>query len=202
MNIHYLELKIFLQDIEQYPEIVMNRDYVVFKSELATLYGKNEKINHCCHKKSLAVHKKLFEVQHNGAEALYHLLVAGATKMKEKLCTYAQNQLPGGRYWNPDDAIKKQLTGLKPSNDLCESILGLNDYLTTKISNLNQRSISNLVELKKNHSIMWLNTLTDTKQAEMINLAADLRESVHKEFLHHQKKVAEERQKKMTESHA
>jgi len=34
---------------------------------------------------------------------------------------------------------------------------------------------------------MWLNTLTNTKQAEMINLAADLREYVNKEFIDHQR---------------
>ena len=128
---------------------------------------------------------------------MYHLLVAMAIKMKDKLCTYAQNQLPGGIYWNPENPIiKEQLKELKPSNDLCESILGLNDYLTTKIPNLNQRSISNLAEIKKNHSIVWLNTLTNTEQVEMINLAAGLRQSVHKEFLDHQNQVAKERQKR------
>lgn len=202
MNVHYLELQNFLQEIVEHPDIVLNKDHVVFKSELATLYGKNEKVNHRCHKKALAVHQKLFEILERECEALYQLLITGATKMKEKLCTYAQTQLPGGKYWNPDNPIiKKQLTELKPSNDLCESILGLNDYLTTKIPNLNQRSISNLVEMKKNHSVMWLNTLSDNEQEQMITLAAGLRESVHKEDLHHHKQVAEERQRKMKESH-
>ncbi len=26
--------------------------------------------------------------------------------MKEKLCTYAQTQLPGGKYWEPEPAIE------------------------------------------------------------------------------------------------
>jgi len=43
---------------------------------------------------------------------------------------------------------------------------------------------------------MWLNTYTNTEQVEMINLAADLRQSVHKEFLDHQNQVAKERQKR------
>ena len=163
MNVHYLELKTFLQELEQAPEIALNKDHVVFKSE-ATLYGKNVKVNHRLHTKAMPVHKKLFDVKDDDVSILYPMLAAGATKMKEKLCTYAQQQLPGGRYWSPDNSIiKKQLSTLKPSNDLCESILGLNDYLTTKIPNLNQQSISNLVEIKKNHSIMWLNSLDDTE---------------------------------------
>jgi len=79
------------------------------------------------------VHKWLFELQENYDDALYPSLVGRATKMKKKLCTYAMHQLPGGMYWNPKDPIiKEQLAELKPSNDLCESILGLNDYLATK----------------------------------------------------------------------
>ena len=38
---------------------------------------------------------------------------------------------------------------LEPSNDFCESMLGLNDYLTTAIPNLAQESRSNLVAVKK-----------------------------------------------------
>ena len=57
-------------------------------------------------------------------------------------------------YWDPvDPLIRKGLTALQPSNDLCESILGLNDYLTTAIPNLNQISRSNLIEIKRNHTI-------------------------------------------------
>ena len=64
---------------------------------------------------------------------------------------------PWGIYWNVEDpVVKKELTKLMPSNDLCESILGLNDYLTTAIPNLNQMSWSNLVEIQKNHTIQWL----------------------------------------------
>ena len=64
--------------------------------------------------------------------------------MREKLCTYACNQLPGGKYWDPEPDVRMELTKLKPTNDLCESILGLNDYLTTAIPNLHQMSRSNL----------------------------------------------------------
>lgn len=66
----------------------------------------------------------------------YLLVAAGIAEMKEKLGTYAQNQLPG----EPEPAIKVILKEIKPSNDLCESILGLNDYLTTAIPNMHQTS--------------------------------------------------------------
>ena len=58
--------------------------------------------------------------------------------MKEKLCSYAQNNLP-------DSEIKRVLSEVKPSNDFCESMLGLNDYLTTAIPNLHQVARSNLI---------------------------------------------------------
>ena len=58
--------------------------------------------------------------------------------MKEKLSSYAQYQLPGCCYWEPDEQVQDNLHELKPSNDVCESMLGLNDYLTTAIPNLHQ----------------------------------------------------------------
>ena len=203
MNEHYLELKTFLQEIEQDPAIVLNKDHVVFKSALNTLYGENAKVNHRLHTKVIPVHEKLFDMKDCDTSVLYPMLVAGAAKMKEKLCMYAQQQLPGGRYWNPENlTIKKQLSTLTPSNDLCESILGLNDYLTTRIPNLNQRSISNLVEIKKNHSIMWLDSLDDTAQAKLINLATDLCQPVSREYRNHTQQVAQERQQRMVNVHA
>lgn len=203
MNVHYLELKTFLQEIEQDPAIALDKDHAVFTSELATLYGKNKKVNHRLHTKVMPVHKKVFDVKDDDLSILYPMLAAGATKMKEKLCMYAQQQLPGGKYWSPDNPIiKEHLSKLTPSNDLCESILGLNDYLTSKIPNLNQRSISNLVEVKKNHSIMWLNSLDDTKQTKLINLATDLRQSVGKDYIRHTQQVAQERQQRMAKAHA
>ena len=69
---------------------------------------------------------------------LQSLVVKGSTSMKDKLTTYACNQLPGGKYWNQEKDIQDVLSKLQPSNDVCESIFGLNDYLTTALPNLHQ----------------------------------------------------------------
>ena len=92
--------------------------------------GERSKMNHCLHPMSKAIYKEPTEID---CAVLCPLLVAGAIKMREKLCTYAQDYLPGGTYWSPEPELKKVLTELKPSNDLCESILGVNDYLSTAI---------------------------------------------------------------------
>ena len=63
---------------------------------------------------------------------------------------YAENQLPGGRYWDPEPDVQTILKSLKPNNDLCESILGLNDHLSIVMPNLHQMFKSNLVQAKKN----------------------------------------------------
>ena len=75
--------------------------------------------------------------------------------MREKLCSYAKDQLPGGQYWDADRSVKDVLCQLTPSNDVCESILGLNDYLTTAIPNLHKMSRSNLVQVKKNTELAF-----------------------------------------------
>ena len=93
-----------------------------------------------------------------------------------------QNQLPGGKYWDPEPAIKATLMKLKPSNDLCESILGLNDYLTTAIPNLHQMTRSNLIQVKKNKTIQWLNQLPHDQQRTIVKLAIQRRGEVAKHF--------------------
>ena len=106
---------------------------------------------------------------------LTSLLINGALKMRAKLCSYAQKQLLGGFFWNPDQRIKDILCQLKPSNDICESILGLKDYLTTVIPNLNQMARSNLVQLKKNKTLKWLSDLSEQDQLAIVDLAVKKR---------------------------
>ena len=70
----------------------------------------------------------------------------GCKSMANKLITYAKDQLPDGRYWDPEPETKEILSQLEPNNDLCESILGLNDYLFTTIPNMDQLTRSNMVQ--------------------------------------------------------
>ena len=99
--------------------------------------------------------------------------------MKSKLSSYTRNYLLGGIYWDPEPEIKGILAELNPSNDLCESILGLNDYLNTIIPNMHQVTCSNLVQLKKSKAIQWLQQLPQSQQSEIINLAvANRRETL------------------------
>ena len=89
---------------------------------------------------SQSAYKKLFDSINSyiDCDDLTALLIKGASKMNENLSSYAQDQFPGGCYWEPDKQMQDILRDLKPSNDVCESILGLNDYLTTAIPNLHQ----------------------------------------------------------------
>ncbi len=100
--------------------------------------------------------------------------------MKEKLSTYARNQLPNGIYWDPEPEIKAILKTLKPNNDICESILGLNDYLTTAIPNMHQMSRLNLIQAKKNKTIQWLDQLPCDKRSNIVTLARKKRVEVAK----------------------
>ena len=156
MNKHYLELQTYLSKVESNPDIVFDPNFRMFQSE-ERLYGPDAKVNHRL--KSPAVYQRLFDKIEVDSANLTPLLINGVSKMRMKLCSYAQKQLPGGCFWNPDQKIKDILCQLKPSNDICESILGLNDYLTTVIPNLNQIARSNLVQVKKNKTLNWLSNL-------------------------------------------
>ena len=117
--------------------------------------------------------------------------------MRSKLCDYAKNQLPNGKYWNPTSKIKEILEKLKPSNDLCELILGLNDYLCTAMPNLSQITKSNFVEIKKNKTIPWLHQQPVTKQRDIIEMACKRRATVMKEYKEEEKEQSKQRREHM-----
>ena len=194
MNQHYLELLNYLSEVETNPDIVFDPNHHVFLSE-KRIYGSDPKVNHRL--KSEAVYEKLFESIDGDREFLTEIVTSGALKMKEKLSSYAEDQLPGGCYWEPDEQVQDILRELKPSNDVCESILGLNDYLTTAIPNLHQVARSNLVQVKKNKTLKWLSNLQEDDQSAIVNLAVKQRRFVTKECRNEEKVRAQQRQQKM-----
>ena len=199
MNRHYLELFTYLSEVEKYPRIMFDPDYRVFCSE-ARIYECDPKVNHRL--KSKAVYENLFNSVDVNCDHLTELLIKGASKMREKLATYAKDQLPGGCYWEPSEQIKDVLRELKPSNDACESIFGLNDHLTTALPNLHQVARSNLVQVKKNKTLEWLSNLPDDDQSAIVNLAVKQRQIVSKQCRDEEKMRAQQRQQKMLDENA
>jgi len=98
MNKHYLEMKVFLDEVAKHPEITKNVDH---QSE-DKLYAES-KLNHRKHSSYLPVKDRLFQDDEWNMTLLYPLLKSGATCMKDKLCACTRNQLPGGKYWEPVD---------------------------------------------------------------------------------------------------
>ena len=123
----------------------------VFSSE-PQLYGTIKKINHRKHTSHQITCNGLFR-EDKWDNLLYACFKEGAAAMKAKLSTYAANQLPSGKYRKLEPQVEAVLRQLRPNNDLCESILGLNDYLVTALPNMAQQTRSNLVEVKKNKTI-------------------------------------------------
>lgn len=175
MNQHYLELQ---SEVEKSPEIVLNPHYHVFRSE--KMYDPHSKVNHR-QLQSVAVYQRLFEQCKIDSDILTSLMIKGASNMREKLCSYAKDQLPVGLYWDADKNVKDILCQLKPSNDVCELILGLNDYLTTVIPNLHQMSRSNLVQVKKNRTMKCVSDLPEEEQLAMVDMAVKQRRCVSKD---------------------
>ncbi len=199
MNQRYLELLLFLQEAENDPEILLQRHYQVFQSE-RRLYGGLKDTNCRISKGSKQILNFLFS-SNDIDSVLLQLLPDAILKMHEKLKSYTQNQLPEGIYWNPEPAIRKELVNLKPTNDLCESILGLNDYLTTALPNLHQVTRSTLVQAKKNKTIKWLDHLSDAEQGKVIDLAVQSRRDVRKSMNEEKERQLLKRQQILIEKH-
>ena len=155
MGNHYLELKVFLEEVHKHTETAFNRDHRVFLSE-DRLYSSDpgNKLNHRKHSSYLPVCEHIFQTNATVAGEcdgnVNTHLTHGCVAMLAKLVSYAKDQLPGGRYWNLESNVKDILSNLPANNDLCESLLGLNDYLVTAIPNMEQITRSGMVQVKKN----------------------------------------------------
>ena len=67
--------------------------------------------------------------------------------MADKMQRCKSDQLLGGELWNPSEKVKSLLANLEPIKDVCESILGLNDWLQKSTQNLSQRTVTTMVEV-------------------------------------------------------
>ena len=192
MSKHYLELKVFLDEVEKHPEVTRDREYTVFSSE-PRLYGASKKTHRHKHE---PVWDCLLDAD-NFNDILLSKLSTGAAAMKLKLMDYASSQLPGGEYWDASSDTKSVLSMLKPTNDLCESILGLNDYLTTAIPNMGQLTRSNTVGIKKNKTVQWLRNLPTSQQDDVTLLAMKQRRDISVARKEEESKLQQKRQEIM-----
>ena len=142
----------------------LNCEHEVFKSE--KMYADDaRKTNHRLHKDMIIIADHLFTIEKRAQERTV------LTAMLDKLCSYAHNQLPGGYYWEPDPHI---LSKLDPSNDICQSALGLNEYLTTTVRNLHPSCSEQHGAGQKNKTMKWLNTLPEDCQSSVATLAMEV----------------------------
>ena len=142
---------------------------------------EEKKISHRKHPGNSDLYEQLFSVNDIDREFMLRKVTAAAFAMKEKLKAYKCDQLHGGKYWNPDEKTAEILASLRPNNNVCESLLGLNDWLTTALTNASQLTKSNLVEMKRNHTIQWLENPTVNRD-KVINLAVEKKKSVEQQY--------------------
>ena len=197
MNVHYLELRSFLQEIIAYPENIFDKSTNVFISE--TRLQSEPSLNH--KQKHDFIYNSLASMDEIQPELILPRIKVAAEHMLTKLCEYKKDQLPGGKYWNPTQQQEDVLKQLLPNNDICESILGLNDWITNNTPNLNQFTKSTLVEVKKNKTMTWLTSLTKERNCTVINTAQQKRISMEikireEEHVLHQKRIQKMEQEK------
>lgn len=141
------------------------------------------------HSSYQVVSKRVFEKDEWDESLLLIHLKQGCSLMLSKLTSYTKDQLPGGQYWNPAPEVEEVLRKLAPSNDLCESILGLNDSLVTALPNMDQLTRSNMVQVKKSKSVQWLENLPKEQQENVVKFAMKHRSEVVKDYNEHRSEV-------------
>ena len=150
MNPHFLELLEHLQLCAKNPRFWLDPQIRVFKSE-PRLYAQNA-LNHRTHSNYIPVRNQLYCHDEFNEEFTFPLFASASGEMAQKLKTYKEDQLPGGKHWDTSPSIREALKDLEPTNDACESILGLNDWLQKTTPNMTQRTVLAMVQTKKNRN--------------------------------------------------
>ena len=191
MSAHYLELKVFLEELSHHPEEIMNPEHHVFQSE-PQLYDPLLKTNHRIHKTYKEIRRRLNESDSYDEKELYPRIQEASKAMVSKLTDYMKDYLPGGKYWEPSEDVKQILSKLKPHNDACESVLGMNDWLTTAFPKMSRQARSALIEVANNQTIEWLKMQLPDCQEEIIALATTKRHEIAKERRLHEERLKQQ----------
>lgn len=147
------ELHDYLVTLSNCPRLCLDPDKNVFASE-GRLYNDKD-FNHREHAKYTVVRKRLYMHDDHDETYTFPLVQRAAQYITEKLRSYKADQLPGGKLWSPSETVKTVLAEVEPTNDLCESILGLNDWLQKVTPNFTQRTVSGMVEVLRNSTMPW-----------------------------------------------
>ena len=170
MNKHYFELLNYLNLLTEDPGVILDSTKKVFISEPKS-YNNKTSTNHRLHKNYIPVRKQLYQTQDFDETYVITTVQVAAEAMAIKLSQYKADQLPRGRYWTPSDSTKTLLEKIEPTNDICESILGLNDWLQKKTPNMTQRTVTTMVEVMKNATMPWFSKQEKTTKDKIIDMA-------------------------------
>ena len=195
MNAHYYELQQYLQKITETPRLILDPTFLVFTSE-HQLYEQTSQLNHRCKLAYTHIHSRLHQLDEFDERLTFPLVQAAAAHMLKKITSYKADQLPGGSLWEPTGRTKEIASKMVPTNDKCESALGLNDWLQRGTVNMTQRTTSSMVEVLKNKTVPWLVGLPEQQKGPIINLARKRAATVIKE----DKDVSEEHYRQRKEA--
>ena len=193
MTTHYFELDCFLEHLSEEPEIAFDSKVKAYTTE-TRLYSSNSTFNHREKVNNRHIYETLFTADPLCDTLVLKKLSKGAISMRKKLKDYARDYLPSGRYWHPPKHVADVLRKIKPSNDICESILGLNDWLQTTMPSVSQLTKRNLIEVKKNKTMQWFSTVPEQKQKEYVKMAIERKSIVKKSDKEYANAIAVERQ--------
>ena len=177
MNVHYVEVLEFLQNLTTKPSILLDPEILVFKSELR-IYSDSMKLNHRLASSYRPVRKELHQV---AGSLLLPMIVAASEAMGLKLQTYKEESLPGGQYFEPNPEVKSVLSELQAHNDKTESVFGANDWLNTVLPNMSQSTRSCMLEFSYNKTMEWLKTQSREQTQTLIALAQERKNVVQEQ---------------------
>ena len=110
-----------------------------------------------------------------------------------------KNQLPGGKYWQPDENLKTQAASVPTSNIVSERDFAVFDVLLKTRPNATTVALEALIMWANNKPSKWLENLSDSERAERFEEARANVIPIKERMKARRKQILDERKKKMQE---
>ena len=186
LNDHLSKLQIALQQLSENASPLLE-GLPVFDEEIVHLHKS------CVFDSLLQTSDHEFDVLTQQAT---ELICSAMLLVLENQC---EDQLPGGKYWQPDENFKTQAASVPTSNIVSERDFAVFDVLLKTRPNATTVAVEALIMWANNKPSKWLENLSDSERAERFEEARANVIPIKERMKARRKQILDERKKKMQE---
>ena len=109
----------------------------------------------------------------------------------------AQDQLPGGKYWEPSESLKQSTSNVPTTNVVSERDFAILDMLVRQKPNATTLALESLTMWLNNNTKKWMEGLDPSKKTELLKEAREGATTAHAKFQLRKQQLLEQKKNKL-----